>query len=179
MIKWILIVVAAFVVLGFLLSKKKSTGRESAGAQMPVTSEPRDVKTGLLDDVVNEVYIAGLAHHCTMADVGPFSGVIFPQKDNPVDRKAMAIGDHRRKKILGYVPSAILDDYRAWCKRDSRPCVGYIYWDGEHLRGRCRVYPTNKEADNKKYAEDASAFIAAVAKHFEWALNEDGTIKQK
>lgn len=129
-----------------------------------------------MDDEVFDMCIAGLMHHCTEWNIGPFIGVVFNEKSNPVDRKAMAIYDTRRNRIIGYVPAAILDEYRHWCKRENRNCVGYIYWDGEYLRGRCRVYPSVDEVSG--IDSDASKYIAQVAEHFGWVLNKDGTMKR-
>ena len=173
MIVFIIIALVVVLALTFLLSRR---GAGPNSEVIKVTYEPHSLKTGLLDDEVMEIMIAGLTHNCTKKDIGPFSGVIFNEKDNPVDKKAMAIGDHRKKKIIGYVPNAILTDYRKWCKREERPCVGYIFWDGEHLRGRCRVYPTREDSDMEKYNEDGNKYIMKAAEHFGWDLNEDGSI---
>lgn len=174
----IVALVIVLILLYFSSQKKKIQADNTQVSQRTqVTSEPRTIRTGLLDDEVMEIFIAGLGHHCTKADIGTFSGVIFNEKDNPVDKKAMAIGNHFTKKIIGYVPNAVLDDYRKWCKREKRPCMGFIYWDGEHLRGRCRVYPTNNEEDMERYSEDGTKYAQLVAEHFGWKLNEDGSIK--
>ena len=174
-----LIIVVAIVVVAIIAfaSKSSDSHKDPEADANAVTYPPRSVNTGICDNEVMEVFIAGLAHHCDRWDIGPFSGVVFPEKDNPVDKKAMVIGCNRRKKILGYVPSAILDDYRKWCKREKRPCTGYIYWDGEHYCGRCRVYPTSNEDDFARFSEDASIYASKVADHFGWELDEDGSKK--
>ena len=177
--KFLLIIVIVFVIVAAIVAASNSDSSSSVSSTRSdgVTYPPRSIHTGICDDDVMEVFIAGLGHHCNRRDIGPFSGVIFPETDNPVDKKAMAIGCHRRKKILGYVPNAILTDYRKWCKREKRPCAGYIYWDGEYLRGRCRVYPSNNEEDMDKFSEDATAYIKKVADHFGWDLNDDCSLK--
>ena len=174
----ILIIILAVIVAGVVIASihggsSSSLPRTAASAHREqVTYPPRSIKTGICDDDSMEVFIAGLSHHCSSRDIGPFSGMIFPEPDNPADKKAMAIGCHRRKKILGYVPSAILNDYRRWCKREKRACVGFIYWDGEHLSGRCRVYPTVDDADMDLYQADGDAYFKIVADHFGWNLDD-------
>lgn len=176
----IVIIVVLVIVVVFLcfaaLKKKMQMENAQISQRTQVTAEPRSIKTGILDGEVMDVFIAGLGRHCTMADIGTFSGVIFNEMDNPVDKKAMAIGSHFTKKILGYVPNAVLDDYRKWCKLEKRPCVGFIFWDGEHLRGRCRVYPSCND-DMEKFQEDGAKYFQLVSEHFGWELNDDGSIK--
>lgn len=175
----IAIIVAGVLIGLFAGAVVKPTKRDSADVARAtkVTYPPRSVHTGILDDEVMEIYISGLSHHCFKSDVGPFSGVVFNEKDNPADKEAMAIGCHRRTKILGYVPAQVLDEYRKWCKGKKRACVGYIYWDGQYLRGRCRIYPSDKEADMEKFSEDATKYTTIVAEHFGWELNEDCSLK--
>ena len=175
----IILVVVLVVVLAFGFGSKRASiaNVENNKRRTKVTYEPHSIKTGIADDEVMEIFIAGIEHHCTKADIGPFSGVIFNETDNPVDKKAMAIGDHLKKKIIGYVPGTILSDYRKWCKREKRACVGFIFWDGEHLRGRCRIYPTITDDDMDKYGQDGSKYAQIVAEHFGWELNENGSIK--
>lgn len=152
-----------------LLSKLFGKGKESEPKKQIVTDEP-SVFTGILDRSpdVNNVYIAGLSHHCSKRDAGFFSGVIYNEKDNPYDKKAMAIWNHQTKKIIGYVPGAVLDEYRSWCKRKNCPCVGYIFYDSEHLRGRVRSYlPT---ADQAELIKDAQEYARQVCEHFGWPV---------
>lgn len=148
-----------------LFSKLFGKRKESEPKKPIVTEEP-SVFTGILDRAVNDLYIAGLAHHCSKKDIGFFSGVIFNEKDNPYDKKAMAIGNHANKKIVGYVPSAILSEYRNWCGREKCPCVGFIFFDGEKLRGRVRAYHPKEEMS--KAAEDAQEYAKRVCEHFGW-----------
>ena len=176
---WIAIIIIGGLVIWFSVKSSRANKErsEKIARRTAVTYEPRSLSTGILDDEVMDVFIAGLGHHCTMDDIGPFAGIVFNETDNPVDKKAMTIGCQRRKKILGYVPNAVLADYRKWCKREKRPCAGFIFWDGEHLRGRCRVYPTCEDGDLKKFNEDGEKYVKLVAEHFGWELNDDWTIK--
>lgn len=133
----------------------------------PEVHEDIKIFTDILDrgDGVNDVYVAGLAHYCTRKDVGFFAGVVFNEKDNPYDRKAMAIGDTQKKKIIGYIPAAILSEYRKWCK-DKHVCVGYIFYDGEQLRGRIRAYLP--DVDKDKMVKDMSEYAKIACEHFGW-----------
>ena len=155
-------------------ARRHKRRRQLLADWMDVTTEASP-STGM-DDEVNDIYIAGLHHHCTEWDIGPFIGVVFNEKSNPADRDAMAILDTNKRKIVGYVPAKILDDYRDWCKGKKRYCVGYIFWDGEYLRGRCRVYPSMDEVP--EIEKDASRYTSQVADHFGWELNDDGTMKR-
>lgn len=138
------------------------------GAKAPEVHEDIDVLTHTMrHGDTNDVYIAGLAHHCTRKDVGFFSGVIYNQKDNPYNRKAMAIGNHQTKKIVGYVPEAILDSYREWCE-DKCPCVGYVFFDGEHLLGRVRAY--HPDAEQELMMKDVAEYARQVCEHFGWPV---------
>ncbi len=174
MIWIILLIVVAIVATIFVVSRKWSGEQPSEESAVEVTYPPRSTSTGILDDDVKEVFIAGLQHHCTRGDIGPFSGVVFNEKDNPADKNAMAIGDHYTKKIIGYIPNSILSDYRKWAGKSSRPCVGFIFWDGEYLRGQCRVYHVKEGEDMDKCSKDAVIYTSAVAEHFGWRLNEQG-----
>ena len=118
----------------------------------------------------DSAYVAGLEHHCTKKDIGYFTGRIFNEADNAYDKKAMAIGSNQAGKIIGYVPAAVLAEYRKWCKRQDCRCVGYIFFDGEHLRGRVRVYLP--DTDPEKLIQDVEAYIKLAAEHFGW--NVDG-----
>lgn len=174
MIWIILLIVVAIVAIIFVVSRKGSGEQPSEEAAVEVTYPPRSTSTGILDDEVMEVFIAGLKHHCSKSNIGPFSGVVFHEKDNSFDKDAMAIGDHYTKKIIGYVPKSILGDFRKWCGTKSRPCVGFIYWDGEHLRGQCRVYHVAEGDDMERCVDDATKYTAMVAEHFGWKLNAEG-----
>ena len=150
--------------MGFLSKLFKS---DDSKPDVPVVTTEPTVFTGILDRTVNNLYIAGLAHHCSKKDIGFFSGVIFNEKDNPNDKKAMAIGNHANKKIVGYVPSAILSEYRDWCGCEKCPCIGFIFFDGEKLRGRVRAY--SPKEDMSKVVDDAQEYAKRVCEHFGWA----------
>ena len=168
MVLLIVISIILFVGIAVIVAgNQKETYKpaEPTTVKSEVTTEPK-VFTDIMDREVQDIYIAGLAHHCTRRDVGVFVGTVYNEKDNPVDRKAMAIGDNNKKKILGYVPGAVLDDFRKWCKREKCPCIGFIYWDGEHLRGRVRVY--HPSADLERANEDGEKYASIVNEHFGW-----------
>jgi len=167
----VVVITLIAIVLDKIKSKRRT--RERMAWLKDVSTEAAPSTS--MDDEVNDIYIAGLKHHCTDLDIGTFSGYVFNEKNNPADPEAMAIVDNKKRKIIGYVPAKILDDYRDWCSGKKRYCVGYIYWDGEYLRGRCRVYPSLDEVP--EIEEDAVEYITQVANHFHWDLNEDGTVK--
>ncbi len=139
-------------------NKKRKAGEYNADVQ--ATTEDLYVDTGF---PAKDVFIAGLAHHCDRADVGMFTGFVYNDKGNAVNRKAMAVWDNRTQKIIGYVPEAVLEEYRDYCGGRRCVCIGYIYDDGEHLRGRFRAYlpEVNPNADMDAYA-------AQVCEHFGW-----------
>ena len=135
----------------------------------PEVTEDITVYTDFLDrwrENVNEVFIAGLAHHCSRKDIGFFAGAIVNEKDNKYNPKAMAVWNNQQKRIIGYVPEAVLDEYRSWCKRKTCPCVGYIFHDGEFLRGRVRAY--NPDCDQKDMLNDMQEYARQVCEHFGW-----------
>ena len=129
------------------------------------------IDTGVIDshsDLIKDIFISGLAHHCNANDFGIFGGIVFNEKDNPVDKKAMAIGKHQPKKIIGYVPAAILDSYREWCKRKSCHCVGFIYREEGKYKGRARVY--RYDCENEQIEKDASKYLEEICKLFGWDI---------
>lgn len=138
-----------------------------ASETLPEVKSDIRVYTGILDrsSDVNDVFIAGLEHHCTRKDRGFFAGFVFNENDNPYDKKAMAVADPGKKMILGYVPGKVLSEYRKWCK-DKCVCVGYIFYDGEHLRGRIRAY--HPDCDKEKMVKDATEYARQVCEHFHW-----------
>lgn len=133
------------------------------------------VETGVLDrdDRVNNIFIAGLKHHCTKRDVGYFGGMVFNEKDNAYDRKAMAIGSRQAGKIIGYVPAAILDSYRDWCSGKDAHCVGYVYMDDETgaLRGRAKVY--HPDLDQDTILDDVEKYLQVVCERFGWEMPKE------
>jgi len=155
-----------------IVLNKKNPPKEEPERYQATPATDKKIYTGVLDrsDFVNDVFIAGLEHHCSKKDVGWFTGKIFNEADNPYDKKAMAIGCIQSKKIIGYVPSAILTEYRKWCGRKDCRCVGYIFYDGEHLRGRVRAYLPDTDQD--KLVQDVESYIKQAAEHFGW--NVDG-----
>ena len=142
------------------------------GAKEKAPEITEDIRpfTGILDHGggVNDFYIAGLAHHCSRKDVGLFTGTVFNEKDNAYDRKAMAIGNTQTKTIVGYVPSAILDSYRSWCGKKSCPCIGFVFFDGEALRGRVRAYLT--DCGQEDIMKDIADYARQVCEHFGWPV---------
>lgn len=136
---------------------------------VPGADDPVD--TGVIeryDERINEIFIAGLAHHCKPSDCGIFGGRVFNEKDNPVDKKAMAIGSHQSGKIIGYVPGAILDNYRKWSGRKECRCVGYIYREEGQLKGRARVY--SSDIDLQVYQDDATKYLEIICERFGWEI---------
>ena len=174
-----LIIVAALAIAAYIIIKRKDPGILDKGQTdrrpaMMMTSvmDEIDVHTGILDysDEANDIFIAGLAHHVGKKDVGYFTGVIGNEPDNPYDRKAMAIHHNQLGKIVGYVPAAILKEYRSWCSRRNCKCVGYIFFDGSSLRGRVRAYLPSLEQE--KVVEDALEYLQTVAEHFGWPTED-------
>ena len=135
-----------------------------------VTEEIDRIYTDIMDRGrdVNDVFIAGVSHHCTRKDVGFFTGYIFNEKDNPHDKKAMAIFDHQKGRIIGYVPSAILENYRDWCKKKRCVCVGFIFYNGEMLRGRARAYLP--DSDKELMMEDIADYAKQVCEFYGWPV---------
>lgn len=119
-------------------------------------------------DMYTNIFIAGLAHHCSIKDCGIFGGIIFNEKDNPVDKKAMAIGSHQSGKIIGYVPKAILEDYREWCCRKKCHCVGFVFRKEGHLQGRVRAY--HPDCDLELVEKDGSQYLERVCEIFGWEI---------
>lgn len=152
------IVLVVLVVGASQKRKKQRAGEYYAAAQKETTDAIVD--TGF---PAEDVFIAGLAHHCTRADIGMFTGFVYNDKGNPVNPDAMAVWDNRTQKIIGYVPEVVLEDYRAYCKGKRCRCIGYVYHDGEHLRGRVRSYlpGVNPNADMEEYTRQ-------VCEHFGW-----------
>ena len=128
------------------------------------------INTDILDrgrENVNNFFIAGLAHHCTRKDVGFFTGMVFNEKSNSVNKKAMAVLSHQTNKIIGYVPESILDNYRMWCK-DKHICIGYVFFDGEHLLGRARTYKPG--IDQNLMTKDIEEYARQACGHFGWQV---------
>ena len=118
--------------------------------------------------MINHIFISGLAHHCSIQDCGIFGGIIYNDKDNPVEKKAMAIRSYQSKKVIGYVPAAILDDYRKWCGRKECHCVGFLYRQEGKLRGRVRVY--HPDCDLELIEKDGAQYLEKVCEIFGWEI---------
>jgi hypothetical protein len=137
----------------------------------PEVREDITIFTDILDRgrvYTNDVYIAGLAHHCSRKDVGFFTGVVFNEKSNRYNSRAMAVRSNQKEQIVGYVPETILDDYRKWCGKKNCVCVGYIFHDGEALRGRVRAYAP--DADRDKMMKDIADYARQACEHFGWPV---------
>jgi len=171
---WIalLIIAAIAVVLIIVFASPKSEPEAPSGNSTTITDDV-EVSTGILDGRSRNVFIAGLSHHCSMNDVGYFIGVVFNEKDNSYDNRAMAIAKTgtSEEKIFGYVPSAVLDSYWDWCRGRDCVCVGYIYYDGEHLRGRIRAYLPSEEPS--VITRDAKQYATVICEHFRWKIAEN------
>ena len=137
----------------------------------PEVQEDIRIYTDILDrwrENVNDLFVAGLAHHCSRRDIGFFTGYVFNEKDNSYNRKAMAVYSHQKERIVGYVPEAILENYRKWCKRKDCVCVGYIFHDGEALRGRIRAYAPGLDKD--EMMKDIADYARQACEHFGWPV---------
>lgn len=147
-------------------SKKFAIGKSLSEVQS--TNEEPTVITGVLDrsDGIFDVFVAGLAHHCTVGDVGVFHGCIYNEKSNPVDKNAMAIWSDNKPGIIGYVPSAILSEYRDWSEGRKCSCIGVLFWNGDCLRGRVRAYA--KGIDSTATRDDMDKYAMIVREHFGW-----------
>lgn len=101
-------------------------------------------------------YIAGVSHHASKYDVGGFSGWVGADPENPYDNKAMAVYNSFGK-LLGYIPANELKNYREWCDCQPQPCVGFVFVEDGHLRGRVKILrPCNEiflEEEFSKYLQ--------------------------
>ena len=100
--------------------------------------------------------------------ISVFTGVVFNEKSNQYNSRAMAVRSNQKEQIVGYVPETILDDYRKWCGKKNCVCVGYIFHDGEALRGRVRAYAP--DADRDKMMKDIADYARQACKHFGWPV---------
>ena len=142
-----------------------------AGENAPEVREDIKIYTDILDRGlvnVNDFFLAGLAHHCSRKDVGFFTGTVFNDKDNQHNRKAMAVYSNQKERIVGYVPEAILDNYRKWCGRKNCVCIGYIFHDGDALRGRIRAYLP--DLDRELMMKDIAEYARQACEHFGWPV---------
>lgn len=159
-------VFAAGIVAVVAIRSAQSRKKDRAGeynADVQATTDDIYVDTGF---DAKDVFISGLAHHAGRKDVGMFTGVIYNETSNPVDGRAMAVWDNRSQKILGHVPAAVLDEYYEYSGGKRCECIGYVYDDGEHLRGRVRAY--RKDADRESVIRDMDEYAAQVCAHFGW-----------
>lgn len=133
----ILIVFFAFYFLIKVLNSLGQDGEQPKQSPRPKqhnqrqSSTQREIIVRTLDlpddyeDGTFETNIAGITFHCTEADKGIFNGVIFNEYDNSYNPNAMAIVSNK-KKLIGYIPEAELDDYYDWCNGLPVTCVGFI-----------------------------------------------------
>lgn len=83
--------------------------------------------------------IAGITHHASSNDFGGFVGVIYPDASNPYDSNAVGIYNEKGK-LLGYIPSGDLGEFREWATRYPLPCIGYIReGNNADMYGRIKV----------------------------------------
>ena len=154
--------------LSKLFGSDNNCPKPEAKATPIEVTEDIEVHTGILDRTndIFDFFIAGLSHHCNRRDIGIHAIATVPEPSNPYDRKAMAVYNQNSKEQFGYVPSAILADYRKWCKREACVGIGYVFYDGEHLRGRVRSYI--KGCDPDIMLKDMQEYANQVCPHFGW-----------
>ena len=148
-----------------ILSKLFGKGEDKA----PEVHEDAYAYTYILDKspLIDNVYLSGVRHYCTRKDVGFFTGTVFNEKSNQYNKKAMAVYNNQKGRVVGHVPEAILEDYRKWCK-DNCVCVGYVFFDGEHLLGRIRAYHPTLEKEIMM--KDITEYARVVCEHFGWPV---------
>lgn len=160
-----------FIIIGFLFfvlkslddNKPKQIQKQTCPnvQPQPVRAQPKtyvDVQLLNIEDDDSdgnyETKINGLSHHCTKNDEGVFDGVIFNERTNKYDSKAMAVAN-MKGKIIGYVPAYELKDYHKWSNKKPCTCVGFIRYfideNGEEvLFGRVTaIKPCNKDFVNR------------------------------
>ena len=162
-------IIVFLVFIGIAIFIPKEDEMPQIKQKQHVKDEP--VLTGLSDrdPGVNDFYISGLSHHCTARDRGIISGAIVNEKDNPVDRKAMALVVGKPIRIIGYVPSAILPDFRRWAGKSDIRFVGYIFVEDGILRGRARAYQRDSIGDERMF-EDVEKYVSIVTERYGWPL---------
>lgn len=164
------LVLIVTMVIFALVNRSKAT----AAPPKPAPAPPREdgpVRTGKLDhsSAVTDVYVSGLAHHCSRKDIGLIFGWVAQDKSNPVDSEAMALVSKSRK--YGYIPAAILGSFRQWAGESDLRFVGYIYEDAGKLRGRARVYQFDALPAEEIF-DDALLYAKAAFARFGWGLDE-------
>jgi hypothetical protein len=95
----------------------------------PLNTEPDE------DNAYYYCGIAGVNYHCTHDMLGCRPGIVFNQRWNEHDKRAMAVVDGDGV-LYGYIPSSELRRYRAWCKNAPYPCMIYISTFKDAVSGR-------------------------------------------
>ena len=108
-------------------------------------------------------YIAGAVHHVSKYDIGGFCGWVDADQENPYDNKAMAVYNSFGK-LLGYIPADELKNYREWCDAQPRPCVGFVFLEGNQFRGRVKIL----QPCNEKF------LVEEFSKYLQWVNDNYG-----
>lgn len=176
-----LLFIGSCLLIGFLLVFVLTTvpaslnrGKKKAVPPKPAPAPAREegpIYTGKLDHsgAVTDVYVSGLAHHCSRKDIGLIFGWVTQDKSNPVDPEAMALVSKSRK--YGYIPAAILSSFRQWAGESDLRFVGYIYEEAGKLRGRARIYQFDALSAGEIF-DDALLYAKAAFARFGWGLDE-------
>ena len=107
---------------------------------------------------VYEINIAGISKYCDFSDIGIYQGIIFNQKDNEYNDKAMAIVN-MDSKLFGYIPNNSLSKYYKWSSGKPVTCVikidEWVTEDGDiKIYGKVfAIKPYNNDFINKKTNE--------------------------
>ena len=157
-------VAVVLAVKSYQNTKKRKEGEKNADIQ--ATTEDVYVDTGFKGS--KDFFLAGVQHHCTRSDIGFFTGVVYNDNGNIHDRKAMAVWCHQTDKALGFVPASVLDEYWTWSDGKKCTCVGYLFFDGEMIRGRVRAYLPS--CDHDAVMKDIVEYAKQVCGHFGWSV---------
>ena len=131
----VIIVLLFFVIIGSKANKSKKDDPNSSLAVTPKLKMLNREGDSYIDEW--HTYIAGVKHCVSKNDIGGFCGCVVNDINNKYDNKAMGIYTHG--KLLGYIPAAELKAYREWSETDPMPCVGFIYSEGNELRGKVKI----------------------------------------
>ena len=102
-----------------------------------------------------ETEITGMRYYCTLSDVGPVYGTVWPEPNNPQDPRARVVIRDDGKKI-GYLPRYALNEYESFNDKNLVcPFAGRIRVDQRgYMRADIMVaLPSSREYVKEKLSE--------------------------
>ena len=120
----IIVLIAIFLIVICVASNESNSNSTSKPKQVELVVETLDIP----DDYIRGTYdckIAGITHYCNISNCCVFHGIVYHDSANAYNPNAMAIVT-MNKRLVGYIPNNLLDEYWRWSNGKPFSCIGVI-----------------------------------------------------